>query len=439
MEILILLAMILANGVFAMSEIAVVSSKKVRLRQMADAGVGGAGKALDLAEEPAHFLSTIQVGITSIGILSGAYGEAALVSRIEPYIAAVPALEPFADEMALAIVVIAITFVSLIFGELVPKRLALLRPEAVAAAVSRPMFWLSRAAAPFVRLLSLTTETVLRLMGMRHRNQPPVTAEEIHGLMREGEEAGIFEEQERALVSRVLLLDERRIPAIMTPRMDIVALDVEDDIKRNLEKVNQTRYTRMPVCRGDLGHVLGILSLPDLLEQALAGRPIELAKLVDPALYVPVTVTVMDLLEHFKRNKAELALVVDEFGEIEGLVTLNDVLEALVGDMPAADEEGEEDVVQREDGSWLIDGSVSLDRLREVLEITAAFPEEATGGYHTLAGLVITALGRIPKVSDHFAWDGFRFEVVDMDRHRVDRILVSRRPEAPVGGPAAAG
>jgi putative hemolysin len=224
----------------------------------------------------------------------------------------------------------------------------------------------------------------------------------------------------------------------MTPRVDIVALDVEDDLAKNLQKVNQGRYTRMPVCRGDLGHVLGILSLPDLLEQALAGKPIELSKLVEPALYVPVTVTVMDLLEHFKRNKAELALVVDEFGEIEGLVTLNDVLEALVGDLPAADEEGGEDVVQREDGSWLIDGSVSLDRLREVLEIASPFPEEATGGYHTLAGLVITMLGRIPKVSDHFVWGGFRFEVVDMDRRRVDRILVSRQPDETIPQSAAA-
>jgi putative hemolysin len=439
MELLILLAMILTNGVFAMSEIAVVSAKRIRLQQLAEAGAGGARVALDLAENPARFLSTIQVGITSIGILSGAYGEAALVSKLEPHLDDLPIVGIHADELALAIVVIGITFFSLILGELVPKRLALHHPEAIAMLASRPMNWLARAASPFVHLLTFTTEGLLRLVGVRERGAPPVTEEEIQGLMKQGTEAGIFEQEERALVSRVFRLDERKIPAIMTPRVDVVMLDLEDPIEVNLQRVTESRYTRFPVCRGGFAQVVGILNTPDLLERALSGQGVaSLAPLVKPPVYIPISVTVMDLLEHFKRDKAEMALVVDEFGDIEGLVTLNDVLKALVGELPATDEEESDEIVQREDGSWLIDGSVAVDRLREVLDTNVTFPDEASGSYHTVAGLVMAVLGRIPRASDHFLCEGFRFEVVDMDRNRIDRVLVSQAPE-PVLPPTGTG
>jgi len=425
MEVLILLALILLNGLFAMSEMAVVSSRKIRLQQMAQVGRAGARAALDLAENPSHFLSTIQVGITTIGIFSGAYGEASLVSKLAPVLADIPGVDEAADELALAAVVIGITFASLILGELVPKRIALHRPESIASLIARPMALLSRVSLPFVRFLSWSTEVVLKLLRMRAKDDPPVTEEEIQGLMKQGLEAGVFEKEEHALVSRIFRLDEQRIPAIMTPRMDMTYLDLEDPLQANLERIADTRFTRYPVCRGGLHEISGILDATELLERMLRGAQVDLAALLRPALYVPETVTIMDLLEHFKANKAELALVVDEFGEVEGVVTLADVLQALVGDLPALGEEGAEDVVRRDDGSWLIDGSVSTDRLHEVLATDEPFPGEADGGYHTIAGFVMTQLGRIPKVSENFVWEDWRFEVVDMDRHRVDRILVS--------------
>jgi putative hemolysin len=430
MEILILAILILINALFAMSEIAVVSSRKIRLEQMAEAGFAGAQSALALAADPSRFLSTVQFGITLIGILSGAYGEAALASRLQSVFESAPLLAQYAHEIALGIVVVGLTFASLIFGELVPKRLALHHPETIAALFARPMTLLSRAAAPFVRFLAATTEGTLRLLGVRKSDEPPVTEAEIQGLMRQGMEAGVFEQEEHALVARVFQLDERKLPAIMTPRVDVVYLDVDDDLPTNLDRVTEARYTRYPVCQDGWSNVIGVVSTVDLLEQSLAGTPIDLRALAQPAGFVPDSVTVMDLLEHFKRNRSELALVVDEYGEIEGLVTLNDVLEALVGDLPALDEEANQDIVRRDDGSWLIDGSISLNQLREAIGFSGSFPDEEQGGYHTMAGLVMTVLGRIPRVSDHFVLGGFRFEVVDMDQKRVDRVLVVKEPVA---------
>jgi putative hemolysin len=429
MELLILAILILINALFAMSEIAVVSSRKIRLQQMAEAGFGGAQSALALIQDPSRFLSTVQFGITLIGILSGAYGEAALASRLQSLLSGIPLLAPYLHEISLGLVVVGLTFASLIFGELVPKRLALHHPETIAALFARPMTMLSRAAAPFVRFLAATTEGTLRLLGVRKSDEPPVTEEEIQGLMRQGMEAGVFEQQEHALVARVFKLDDRKIPAIMTPRVDVVYLELEDDLATNLARVTETRYTRHPVCQDGWSNVIGVVSTADLLEKSLSGTPIDLRALAQPAGFVPDSVTVMDLLEHFKRNRSELALVVDEYGEIEGLVTLNDVLEALVGDLPALDDESNQEVVQRDDGSWLIDGSISLDQLRGAIGFSGDFPDEEDGGYHTVAGLVMTGLGRIPRVSDHFSLDGYRFEVVDMDQKRVDRVLVVREPD----------
>lgn len=426
MELLILFAMILANGVFAMSEMALVSAKRIRLQHLADAGTRGAETALALAANPGHFLSTVQVGITSIGVLSGAYGEAALVSKLAPALAAIPLVGHLAHELAMGLVVVGITFLSLIFGELVPKRLALLRPEAIAVAVARPMNALAQASSFFVRLLSGTTEAVLRLFGVKERHDPPVTEEEIQGLMEQGTEAGVFEEHEKAFVSRAFRLDDRKVPAIMTPSIDIAFVDLDDDLDTNLQRIVESHHSRLPVCRGSLGNVVGILSARSVLERLVQGAPLDLQSLVKPATYVPATVALIDLLEHFKRTRSEIALVVNEFGDTDGLVTISDVLEAIVGDLPAEDEEEGEDMVRREDGSWLVDGSVGLDRLRQVLGGDVRFPEEDLGAYHTVGGLVLTLLGRVPNVSEHFTWAGYRFEVVDMDRQRVDRVLVNR-------------
>lgn len=433
MEFLVVVGLVLLNGFFAMSELAVVSARKIRLQQMAAQGQSGALKALGLAERPGPFLSTIQVGITTIGIFSGAFGEASFVSTLAPVLERIPLLAPFAGELALAIVVVAITYATLILGELVPKHLALHHREAIAVRISRPMVWLSRATAPFVWFLGVSTEAVLKLLGVKAKPEPPVTEEEIRALMKQGMEAGVFEVEEHAFVSRILRLDERRVPSIMTPRPDVDVLDLEEDLAVNLERIRQTRHKRYPVTRGGLESVEGVVDSTDLLERCLSGAPLDLVATVRPALFVPESVTVIELLELFKGGRAEMALVVDEFGEIEGLVTLGDVLEAVVGEMPSEREEADA-VVEREDGSWLIDGSVSLDRLREVLNSSSLFPGEVEEGYHTVAGLVMTGLGRLPQVSDHFVWDGLRFEVVDMDRRRVDRVLLSRVPERAAGG-----
>lgn len=435
MEILILLLMILINGVFAMSEMALVSAKRVRLQRLADAGAKGTQVALALSANPGHFLSTVQVGITSIGILSGAFGEAALVSQLAPLLAGLPLVGHIAHELAMVIVVVSITYLSLIFGELVPKRLALLRPEAIAVTLARPMNGLARFSAPFVALLSSSTDWVLRLFNVQERRDPPVTEEEIQGLMEQGMEAGVFEAHERAFVSRAFRLDDRKVPAIMTPSVDIAYVDLEDDLDTNLQRIAGSHHSRLPVCRGGLANVVGILSARAVLERMLTQAPLELEALVKPPTFVPPTVALIDLLEHFKRNRSEIALVVNEFGDTDGLVTISDVLEAIVGDLPAEEEEDEDDVVLREDGSWLIEGSVALDRLRQVLGGEVRFPEEALGGYHTLGGLMLSLLGRIPSVSDHFSWGGYRFEVVDMDRQRVDRVLVSREQSEPIALP----
>lgn len=426
-DILIIFGLILLNGVFAMSEIAIVSSKKIRLQGLAESGSRGAKIALDLSDNPSRFFSTVQVGITLIGIFNGAFGEAALVEDLAPQIAAVPALEGYAREIALGIVVVAITFASLIFGELVPKRIAMQHPEAVASFLSVPMQWLSKLMSPFVRTLTFSTDFVLRLLGIRQHKEAPVTEEEFAGMLQEGTNAGVFEKTEHDIVSRALRLDDQRVAALMTPRMDVHFIDLDEPVEVNLAKIADSSYSRFPVCKGDVSHVVGVVHAGNLFDQTIRNKSIDkvdIAAATRPPLFVPETISAMDLLETLRKNRAELALVVDEYGEVEGIVTLSDVLGALVGDVSVIDEQQEADAVQREDGSWLVDGGISLDRFREVLATDVRFPEEATGTYHTLAGFVLTQLGRIPLISENFEWEGYRIEVVDMDRNRIDRLLI---------------
>lgn len=428
MDILIILGLILINGVFAMSEIAIVTSKRIRLQKLSENGSRGAKAALDLSDSPSRFLSTIQVGITLIGIFNGAFGEASLVEQLEPQVAMIPILAVYAREIALGVVVVGITFGSLILGELVPKRIAMQYPEAVASVVAAPMLWLSRLMGPFVKILTGTTEFILRLLGMHHKKDDSVTEEEIAGMFREGADAGLFEKTEHDIVSRALRLDDQRVAGLMTPRLDVHFIDLEDSLEVNLAKIADSSYTRLPVCKGDISHVIGIVHAGSLFEQAIRGKSIEtvdIAAATRPPLFVPETISAMQLLETLKKNRAELALVIDEYGEIEGIVTLSDVLGALVGDVSVIDEHHEDDGVCRDDGSWLIDGGVSFDRFRELLQTEVRFPEEASGTYHTLAGFVMTFLGHIPKMSDSFEWEGYRIEVVDMDRNRIDRLLIT--------------
>ena len=431
MDILIILGLILVNGIFAMSEIAIVTSKRIRLQKLAENGSRGAKAALDLSDSPSRFLSTIQVGITLIGIFNGAFGEASLVEQLTPEVALIPFLANYAREIALGVVVVGITFGSLILGELVPKRIAMQYPEVVASLVAAPMLWLSRLMGPFVKILTISTEFILRVLGMHHKKDDAVTEEEIAGLFREGTNAGLFEKTEHDIVSRALRLDDMRVTGLMTPRMDVHFINIEDPLEINLAKIADSSYTRFPVCKGDLSNVIGIVHAGSLFDQAIRGATIsvvDIASATRAPLFVPETISAMQLLETLKKNRAELALIIDEYGEIEGIVTLSDVLEALVGDVSVIDEHNEVDGVRREDGSWLLDAGMSFDRFRDLLETEVRFPDEASGSYHTLAGFVMAFLGHIPQMSDNFEWEGYRIEVVDMDRNRIDRLLVSKLP-----------
>lgn len=428
-DILIISFLILMNGVFAMSELALVSAKRMRLERRAEEGSRGARAALRLADDPSHFLSTVQVGITLIGIFNGAFGEASLVSHLTPELENRAIIGPYAREVALGVVVISITIASIIFGELVPKRIAMAFPEAVATLISQPLRLLSVIMAPFVKLLSLATNAIVRVIGIRAAKEEAPTEEDIAGMIKEGADTGVFEKTEYDIVQRALRLDDQHLKSLMTPRVDLVILDLEEDRARNLETIAANPYSRYPVCRGDRSHILGYVMARDLFAQAVrigSVEAIDLTSAVQELLYVPETVSAMALLEMFKKNRAELALIVDEYGDIQGLVTLSDVMSALVGDVTVAGEEHDADAVQRADGSWLLDGGVSLDRFRDLLESVLDFPGEDEGAYHTLAGFLLYQLGFIPKPSDTVEWEGFRFEVMDMDGNRIDRILVSR-------------
>ncbi|MBM4180228.1 MAG: HlyC/CorC family transporter [Betaproteobacteria bacterium] len=431
MDIALLLFLILLNGVFAMAEIAVVSSRKARLQRLAEDGSPGAGSALELHAEPSNFLSTIQVGITSIGILSGAIGETALADPLAAWLSGWDLLAPYAYAIALAVVVVVLTYFAVVVGELVPKRLALMAPEGIASLVARPMNLLTRATRPLVWLLSTSSSLVLRVLGAKRKEEPPVTDDEINVLMEQGAEAGVFHESEQEIVSNVLRLDEQRIAAIMTHRSDIYLIDLDEPEEEIRQRLAESPFERIVVCRDGLEHIAGILRTSDLLQPMLGGAPLDIESRLREPLYVPDSVTTTQLLESFRQSRMQIALIVDEYGELEGLVTLTDVLTAIVGDLPSAEGPDEMDVVQREDGSWLVDGSVTAERLKSALDIEADLPGEEENAYNTLGGFVMHMLGRVPTVADHFEWEGLRFEVVDMDRNRVDKVLVSRLPEAP--------
>ncbi|MDB5772059.1 MAG: hemolysin [Burkholderia sp.] len=426
MDIIIILGLILLNGIFAMSEIAVVSSKRMRLQKLAADGSRGASKALELAEDPSRFLSTVQVGITLIGIFNGAFGEASLVAKLAPELALLSVVGEYSREIALGIVVIGITFASIILGELVPKRIAMQYPEAIAAVVAQPMHLLSRLMAPFVKLLTMATDFLLRILGLNKNKEDVITEEEIAGMLRESTDAGVFEKTEHDIVTRALRLDDQSVAALMTPRTDIHYIYLDDPLDVNLMKIAESPYNRFPVCKGDFSNLLGVIHAGDLFEQTIRGKPIDIAAAVKPALFVPESISAMKLLETLKKNRAELALIVDEYGEIGGMVTLSDVMGELVGDVSVVDENRQDDAIRREDGSWSLDAGMSLDRFREALESNVRFPEEASGNYRTLAGFVMTWLGHVPTISEHFEWEGHRFEVADMDRNRIDRLLVAK-------------
>jgi putative hemolysin len=430
-DILLLLFLIILNGVFAMSEIAIVGSKRARLMQMASTGSAGARHALTLSSEPTRFLSSVQVGITCIGILNGAIGEASIASRLRTSFEQVPAVAPYAESLALGVMVVVLTYVSLILGELVPKRLALTHPEAIASIIARPIGVLAAAGRPIVTLLSVSTDTILRLLGIRQVKQPAVTMEEIRVLLEQGADEGAFGGAEHDMVTNVLNLDDRHVGAVLTPRSDVVFLDVRESVDAHRNKLRQDPHSVLPLCDGGLDHVMGFVRSTRLLEQVMGGSALDLRALAEPASFVPETATLMDLLEQFKRTHLPVALVVDEFGDTQGLVSLTDVTSSIVGDLPG--EPGDEPaVIRRDDGSWLIDGGLDLDAVLRTIDADSLLKGHEAEHYHTLGGLAMAALGRVPRTGDVFERRGYRFEVVDMDRNRVDRVLVSR--VSPVSG-----
>jgi magnesium and cobalt exporter, CNNM family len=424
LEGIVVVLLVLVNGIFAMSEIAVVSARKSRLRQWADAGDAKARAALELANNPNQFLATIQIGITLVGILAGAFGGATIARKLTLILSDIPWLAPYSYPLSLALVVVVITYLSLIVGELVPKRLALNNPERLAMAIAGPMQVLSRVAYPAVHLLGLSTEFLLRALGMKPSTEPPVTEEEIRALIEQGTQAGMFEAAEQEMVERVFRLGDRRVSAVMTPRTEIVWLDREASAQEIRRTITESVHSRFLVADGSLDNVLGVVHAKDLLAHILGEQVVDLAATIQQPLYVPESMRALRTLELFKQSGTHIALVIDEYGGIQGLVTPSDILEAIVGDLPAAGEEVEPLAVQRADGSWLLDGMLPVDEFKDLFDL-GELPGEDQGIYQTLAGFVIMQLGRIPEAADYFVWEGLKLEVVDMDGNRVDKVLVT--------------
>lgn len=427
MEILLLTALILLNGAFAMSEIALVTARRARLARLAEGGNASAALALKLHDDPTRFLSTVQVGITSIGILNGIVGEAALAKPLARWLQTGGMPAEASQFAATALVVILITYATIVLGELVPKRIGQFNPERMACRLARPMHLLARLARPFVRLLSASTDAVLRLLHSHPSAQQDIIEDEIHALLQEGSESGVIEPQEHEMVRNVFRLDDRPVESLMTPRADIVYLDTSLPLEENLRRVAGSEHTRFPVCRNGLDEVLGILSTKQLLDAMLAGAPPGLDGPLLPAVYALERLSSLDLLEQFRASDTHLMLVIDEYGEINGLITLQDVLEAVTGEFKPRNLE-EAWAVQREDGSWLLDGLIPIPELKDRLGLKSV-PAEARMRYHTLSGLVMWLSDQLPQTGDVLTLENWRLEVVDLDGKRIDKILAT--PLAP--------
>jgi putative hemolysin len=428
MDVALLIALILLNGLFAMSEMALTASRKARLQVMVEAGDSGAQAAMDLHENPTKFLSTVQIGITSIGVLNGIVGDAAFSEPFAAWLIKTFSLhDRAADITATAMVVVTITFLTIIFGELVPKRVGLMFPETVARQVAQPMNWLSLATRPFVKLLSFCTNSTLALMGIKGGPSRSVTEEEIAASLEEGLDAGVIEAQEHQMVRNVFRLDDRQVGSMMIPRAEIVWLDASATAADILKVISDEEHSRYPVCRGGLSEVVGLVSAQSLLQEFMQGRPLDVMARIEPPVFVPETLSGMELLDQFRASAAQLVFVVDEYGEVQGMITVRDVLEAITGEFttPSDDDSW---AVQRDDGSWLFDGLIPMPELKDRLTLKE-LPEEDRGRYNTLAGMVMLLLGRLPRTTDTVEWQGWRFEVIDMDGKRVDKVLASSLPE----------
>ena len=417
-EILTIIVLILVNGMLAMFEIAIVSSRKSRLEYLAREGSKGAVKALRLIDDPSRFFATVQVGITLVGIIAGAFGGATLGQRLGDWLNTFQTISPHGNAFGIGTTVLVITYLSLILGEIVPKRIALAEPERIASIAAGPMIGLSVTSRPIVWILHVSTESVLRLLGLSRSRETTVTEDEVKSLIAEGTVAGVFVPQEKDMIEGVLRLADRPVGVIMTPRSKIIWVDVKSGPDTIVQVTESYRFSRLLVCKGTVDHPIGFVQTKDLLPAALRKLDFELATMITPLFFVPDSMPVLRLLNRFKKEKLHIAVVVNEHGTVEGLVTLTDVIEAIAGDLPERGEDSDTHIVRRADGSWLVDGTVPTDEVEIVTGIH--FGKEVM----VIAGFVLAQLGRIPQTSESFRYGNARFEIVDMDRNRIDKILI---------------
>ncbi len=425
MELIIIILLILLNGIFAMAEIAIVSARKSKLKQQASEGSKQAQAALDLANSPNRFLSTVQIGITFVGIFAGAFGGETIAKNLALELHQIPILAPYADTISLLLVVIFITYLSLIIGELVPKRLALNNPENIAKIVAFPMNTLSSLAHPLVSLLTFSTDWILRLLQIKQSNEPVVSDEEIRMLLGEGARLGIFNMEERDIVERTLKISDKNLNSLMTQRKEIVWLNLNSPLKTLSSKIAKYPHAHFPVCKDNLDKVIGVVRAEDILTNFLLKEEIQFQKFIHKPLFVPQSMDALKVLKLFRKTGIHMALVVDEYGNVQGLLSITDILEAIVGDIPSIDELGDKEIVKRNDGTHLVDGLLPIDEFKDYFHIKK-LPDERSGVYHTFGGFVIHMLGHMPSSGDSFQWSNHKFEIIDMDGNRVDKILVSQ-------------
>lgn len=423
-DILIIIGLLILNGILAMSETALLSVRLARLQNLVKKGDKKAQSALKLAENPNQFLSTIQVGITLIDVSTGAIGGATLAFIVSGWFGKIPRLEPYSDSLGLIMVVGTITFFSIILGELVPKRLAIQQPERVASLMARPMEIASKIMSPIVKLLSASTELVLRMLGVKGSITPTITEDEIQVLLEQGTQAGVFEESEHDMVEGVFSLNDRRLSSLMTPRNEIIWLDIKDSPIEIRRKISESPYSRLPVCSGNLDHLLGVVKAKDVLLAEYEKEKSQLKDILQPALFIPETAFGSHALAMFREGETEVIFIIDEFGVVQGLVTIVDIVSEIIGEIANNGPQA----TQRQDGSWLLDGMLSIEDFKSIFNVQRLPRED---GYETLAGMMLTLMGRIPKASDQNEWNGLRFEIMDMDGNRIDKVLVTTIPGAP--------
>ncbi len=428
LELIVLLLLIVINGTLSMAEMAVVSARKPRLQQMADEGNEAAGAVLAVAINPGDFLSTVQVGITLIGVLTGAFGGATLSGPVAAWLATIPLLAPYAELLAVVLVVLITTYLSLVVGELVPKRIALNDAEKMACSVIGPMRTLSRFSRPVVHVLNLSSEGLLRVLGIKPPDGPTVTDEEVKVLLQQGTQDGIFDPLEQEIMGSVFRLSDRNVSAIMTPRTDITWLDVDDNPELIRSKIREAGHSRYPLARGTLDNVIGVVMVKDLVGWPDTKEAVDLVKIAHAPLYVPETMPALEIVKRLRETGSHMALVIDEYGGLAGLVSISDLMVAILGNIADDGIQVDKSIVQREDGTWLVDGMLPVDEFQEHFDLKA-LPKEDDVDYQTVGGMIMAMLERVPTVGSQAQWETFSFEVVDMDGRRVDKIMVARLPE----------